>query len=161
MAEHPLTAVTTYGKIRVYKTHTKEMTMKTVEEMLKELEVATQEMIIVPNSSLPEGFHNERDGGRSLAELNAMCEDIADDESEHQKTKAIKARNIEKMRKQVEEKSIFTTHKGGTDFVDLSGELDWSDNEADEIQLHKNMAALVGGMVNGGLIDAEDLEEEV
>ena len=49
----------------------------------------------------------------------------------------------------------------GTDFVDLSGELDWSDNEADEIQLHRNMAALVGGMVNGGLIDAEDLEEEV
>ena len=135
--------------------------MKTVEQMLKELEVATQEMIILPNSWLPESFHNERDGGRSLAELNAMCEDIADSESEHQKTKAIKARNIEKMRKQVEEKSIFTTHKGGTDFVDLSGELDWSDNEADEIQLHKNMAALVGGMVNGGLIDAEDLEEEV
>ncbi len=27
--------------------------MKTVEEMLKELEVATQEMIIVPNSWLP------------------------------------------------------------------------------------------------------------
>ena len=62
--------------------------MKTVEQMLKELEVATQEMIIVPNSWLPESFHNERDGGRSLAELNAMCEDIADGESEHQKTKA-------------------------------------------------------------------------
>jgi hypothetical protein len=31
----------------------------------------------------------------------------------------------------------------------------------DEIQLHRNMAALVGGMVNGGLIDADDLEEEV
>lgn len=157
-----MTDVAGYGKIRVYKTQHKErLIMKTVEEMLKELEVAVQEMIVVPNSWLPEGFHNERDGGRSLAELNAMCEDIADGESEHQKTKAIKARNIEKMRKQVEEKSIFNTHKGGTDFVDLSGELDWSDNEADEIQLHRNMAALVGGMVNGGLIDADDLEEEV
>ena len=160
MAEHPLTAVTTYGKIRVYKTHTKEMTMKTVEEMLKELEVATQEMLFVPNDLLPESFHDNVRGGRTLARLNEMCEEIEDTETEHQKTKAIKARNIEKMRKQVEEKSIFNTHKGGTDFVDLSGELDWSDNEADEIQLHKNMAALVGGMVNGGLIDADDLEEE-
>ena len=135
--------------------------MKTVEEMLKELEVATQEMLFVPNDLLPESFHDNVRGGRTLARLNEMCEEIEDTETEHQKTKAIKARNIEKMRKQVEEKSIFNTHKGGTDFVDLSGELDWSDNEADEIQLHRNMAALVGGMVNGGLIDAEDLEEEV
>ena len=81
-------------------------------------------------------------------------------ETAHQKAKAAKARNIEKLRKQVEEKSIFTTHKGGTDFVDLSGELDYSDNEADEIQLHKNMLAMVGGMVNGGLIDADDLLED-
>ena len=135
--------------------------MKTVEEMLKELEVATQEMLFVPNDLLPESFHDNVRGGRTLARLNEMCEEIEDTETEHQKTKAIKARNIEKMRKQVEEKSIFNTHKGGTDFVDLSGELDWSDNEADEIQLHRNMAALVGGMVNGGLIDADDLEEEV
>ncbi len=135
--------------------------MKTVEEMLKELEVATQEMLFVPNDLLPESFHDNVRGGRTLARLNEMCEEIEDTETEHQKTKAIKARNIEKLRKQVEEKSIFTTHKGGTDFVDLSGELDYSDNEVDEIQLHRNMAALVGGMVNGGLIDAEDLEEEV
>ncbi len=135
--------------------------MKTVEEMLKELEVATQEMLFVPNDLLPESFHDNVRGGRTLARLNEMCEEIEDTETEHQKTKAIKARNIEKLRKQVEEKSIFTTHKGGTDFVDLSGELDYSDNEADEIQLHRNMAALVGGMVNGGLIDAEDLEEEL
>ncbi len=137
------------------------MIMKTVEEMLKELEVATQEMLFVPNDLLPESFHDNVRGGRTLARLNEMCEELSDTETEHQKTKAIKARNIEKLRKQVEEKSIFTTHKGGTDFVDLSGELDYSDNEADEIQLHRNMAALVGGMVNGGLIDAEDLEEEL
>ena len=126
--------------------------MKTVNEMLKELEVATQEMIVVPNSWLPESFHNERDGGRSLAELNAMCEDIADDESEHQKIKAIKARNIERLHKQV---------NNDNGFYDLDKPFDYSENEIDEIQLHRNMAALVGGMVNGGLIDAEDLEEEV
>ena len=43
----------------------------------------------------------------------------------------------------------------------MSEGLDYSDNEADEIQLHKNMMALVGGMVNRGMVDADDLEEEV
>ena len=135
------------------------MIMKTVEEMLKELEVATQEMLFVPNDLLPESFHDNVRGGRTLARLNEMCEELSDTETEHQKTKAIKARNIEKLRKQFEQKAIFTTHKGGTDFVDLESEFDYSDNEVDEIQLHRNMAALVGGMVNGGLIDADDLEE--
>ena len=134
--------------------------MKSVEEMLKELEVATKEMLFVPNDLLPESFRDEVRGGRTLARLDELCEEIADTETAHQKAKAAKARNIEKMRKQVEEKSIFTTHKGGTDFVDLSGELDYSDNEADEIQLHKNLLAMVGGMVNGGLIDADDLLED-
>ena len=134
--------------------------MKTVEEMLEDLRVATQEMIVVPNSWLPEAFHDNVRGGRTLARLNEMCEDSIDVDSDHVKLKAIKARNIERLRKQVEEKSKFTTHAGGTDFVDLDGELDYSDNETDEIQLHKNMMALVGGMVNSGMIDAEDLEEE-
>ena len=72
---------------------------------------------------------------------------------------AAKTRNIEKLRKQVEEKSIYTTHKSGTYFVDLDSGLDYSDNEADEIQLHKNMLALVGGMVNSGILDVDDLME--
>jgi len=134
--------------------------MKSVEEMLKELEVATKEMLFVPNDLLPEAFHDDVRGGRTLARLDEMCEEIADTETEHQKAKAAKARNIEKMQKQVEEKSIFTTHRGGTDFVDLSGELDYSENEADEIQLHKNLMAFVGGMVSGGMIDADDLLED-
>ena len=134
--------------------------MKSVEEMLKELEVATKEMLFVPNDLLPETFRDEVRGGRTLARLDELCEEIADGETAHQKAKAAKARNIEKLRKQVEEKSIFTTHKGGTDFVDLSEGLDYSDNEADEIQLHKNMMALVGGMVNRCMVDADDLEEE-
>ena len=134
--------------------------MKSVEEMLKELEVAVMECIVVPNDMLPESFHEDVRGGRTLARLDEMCEDIADGETAHQKAKAAKARNVEKLRKQVEEKSIFTTHKGGTDFVDLSEGLDYSDNEADEVQLHKNMMAMVGGMVNSGMIDADDLLED-
>ena len=134
--------------------------MKTVEEMLEDLRVATQEMIVVPNSWLPEAFHDNVRGGRTLARLNEMCEDSIDVDSDHVKLKAIKARNIERLRKQVEEKSKFTTHAGGTDFVDLDSELDYSDNETDELQLHKNQMAMVSGMVSGGLIDADDLEDE-
>jgi len=134
--------------------------MKTVEQMLAELETAVNECIVVPNEWLPEELHDQIRGGRTIARLNKMVEVLERKESEHVQLKALKARNIEKLRKQVEEKSIFTTHKGGTDFVDLDGELDYSDNEADEIQLHKNMMALVGGMVNSGMIDADDLEEE-
>ena len=131
-----------------------------IDDLMADFSQAIRECIEVPNSWLPEEFHDNMRGGRTLARLDEMCEELTEQETAHQKAKAAKARNIERLRKQVEEKSIYKTHKGGTDFVDLSGELDYSDNEADEIQLHRNMAALVGGMVNGGLIDAEDLEEE-
>lgn len=131
-----------------------------IDDLMADFSQAIRECIEVPNSWLPEEFHDNVRGGRTLARLDEMCEELTEQETAHQKAKAAKARNIERLRKQVEEKSIYKTHKGGTDFVDLSGELDYSDNEADEIQLHRNMAALVGGMVNGGLIDAEDLEEE-
>jgi len=129
-----------------------------IEELTADLRQAFAECITVPNHLLPEEFRDEVRGCRTLARLEELC-DKRDGITEHVKKQAIKARNIEKLRKQVEEKSIFTTHKGGTDFVDLSGELDYSDNEADQIQLHKNMAAMVGGMVDGGLIDADDLLE--
>lgn len=131
--------------------------MKTVEQMLAELEVAVEECIVIPNEWLPTEYHDQIRGGRTITRLNEMSETLERTESEHSKVKATKARNIEKMRKQVEEKSLFAAHG---DFVDLDSELDYSDNEADEIQLHKNMVALVGGMVNSGMIDAEDLEEE-
>ena len=133
--------------------------MINVEQMLAKLDVAISECLIIPNEWLPTEYHDDVRGGRTIARLEQEC-DVREGLSEHVKLKAIKARNIEGLRKQVEEKSIFTTHAGGTDFVDLDGELDYSDNETDEIQLHKNMMALVGGMVNSGMIDAEDLEEE-
>ena len=91
--------------------------------------------------------------------MEELC-DKRDGITEHTKKQAIKARNIEKLRKQFEAKAQYHTHKGGTDFVDLDSEFDYSDNECDELQLHKNMQALVGGMVNGGLLDADDLLED-
>ena len=131
--------------------------MKTVEQMLAELDVAVNECIVIPNEWLPTEYHDQTRGGRTIARLNELSEVSERTQSEHVQLKALKVRNIEKLRKQVEEKSLFASHG---DFVDLDGELDYSENETDEIQHHKNMMALVGGMINSGMIDAEDLEEE-
>lgn len=134
--------------------------MGNIENLNRYMQSVFADCIEVPNHLLPEEFRDEVRGGRTIARLNEMCEELADTETAHQKAKAAKARNIEKLRKQVEEKSIFNTHRGGTDFVDLSGELDYSDNEADDLQLSKNLMAFVGGMVSGGIIDADDLLED-
>ena len=124
-------------------------------KLLAEFRTAILECITVPNHLLPEEFHDHKSGERTLARLEELC-DERDGITEHVKLKALKARNIENLAAQVEAKTI---RNGHGDFVDLDSELDYSDNECDEIQLHKNHMALVGGMVNGGLIDAEDLEE--
>lgn len=124
-------------------------------KLLAEFRTAILECITVPNHLLPEEFHDHKSGERTLARLDELC-DERDGITEHVKLKALKARNIEKLAAQVEAKTI---RNGHGDFVDLDSELDYSDNECDEIQLHKNQMALVGGMFNSGMIDAEDLEE--
>jgi len=124
--------------------------------MFDELARLVREMIVVPNSCLPAEMHDDVRGGRTLARLEELCEK-RDGITAHTKLKALKARNVERLAAQVEAKSVFAAHG---DFVDLTGELDYSDNECDDLQLTKNMQALVGGMVNGGLIDADDLLED-
>ncbi len=128
-------------------------------QLFARFDAAIADCIMVPNEWLPEEMHDDVRGGRTLARLEEMC-DKRDGITEHVKKQAIKARNIEKLRKQYEEKAQFRTHKGGTDFVDLDSEFDYSDNECDDLQLTKNMQALIGGMINGGLIDADDLLED-
>lgn len=126
---------------------------------LAKLQKAIMETIVVPNEWLPEELHDDTRGGRTLERLEQIC-DKRDGLTEHVKVQQIKARNIAKLRAQVEAKSIFLTHKGGTDFVDLDGPLDYSQNEVDEIAQHRAECALVGGMISGGLIEADDLLED-
>ncbi len=133
--------------------------MFNAKEELAKLEKAIMETIVVPNEWLPEELHDDVRGGRTLERLEELC-DKRDGLTEHVKVQQIKARNIEKLRKQFEAKAQFNTHKGGTDFVDLDSEFDYSGNECDEIQLHKNQMAMVSGMISGGLIDADDLLED-
>jgi len=114
-----------------------------VEEYLRE---AWIEAIEVPNHCLPEGFRDYVRGGRSLKRLEELCEK-RDGITPHVKEKAVKARNIELLAAQV----------NGTDITEP---LDWSQNEVDEIAQHRAECALVNGMVNGGLLTADDLLED-
>jgi len=108
-----------------------------------------KDVVFVPNSILPEKFHDLVRGGRSLKRLEELC-DKRDGLSDHVKIKAIKERNIARLSAQVA--------KGETD---IDKPFDWSQNEFDEIALNRHEIAMVNGMVASGVIDAEDLLEEV
>jgi hypothetical protein len=118
-------------------------------DLIKRFEQAVAECIAIPNSWLPEEFHDNVRGGRTIARLNEMM-DKKEGLTEHVKTKAIKARNIERLAAQVAD----------IDTAEMDFPLDYSENEVDEIAQHRAEMALVSGMVNGGLIDADDLLED-
>lgn len=99
----------------------------------------TREMIEVPNELLPVEFHNLRDGGRSLQELEDMMVAKEETESEFQKVKAEKARRIEVLRKQWEENP--------------DSPLDYDEDEG---KLYNNQLAFVGAMVKAGVIEVDD-----
>ena len=100
------------------------------------------ECIEVPNSRLPKQYHDDVRGGRTLARLEVMCETLTDTETKHQKLKALKAENCENYRKQYEANESFEYN-----------------GHRDEMQLHRNQMAAISGMMNSGMIDAEDLME--
>ena len=68
-----------------------------------------------------------------------MCEQK---ESTKSNVKKLKAENVANYRKQLEENDEFEYN-----------------GHVDEVQLHKNQMALVGGMFNSGMISREDLED--
>ena len=114
-----------------------------VEKKLKELEKAVQEMIVIPNEWLPEEYHDKVRGGRTAARLAEMCE-VKEAEEKQRKTKTLKAENVENYRKQLEQSDGYFEYNG----------------HVDEMQLHRNQMAFVGGMINSGMIDKEDLIDE-
>ena len=81
--------------------------------MNKYIDNIIQDHIVVPNSWLPESFRNYRDGGRTLAELEKMC-DKRDGITEHTKKKDERARRVELYAKQFEQEERF-------DYVDIDG----------------------------------------
>lgn len=124
--------------------------MGNIENLNRYMEQQFAELIVIPNSWLPEKYHDKVRGGRTCARLNQIL-DKENGITEHVKEKAIKAANIEKMAAQV-------AHLENTGEMDFA--LDYSDNVCDDIKQHRAECALVGGMISGGLIDADDLLED-
>jgi len=124
--------------------------------MFDQLARLVRESITIPNKLLPAEFHDLKSGERTLERLEQLC-DERDGNTEYRKLKELKARNIAKLAAQVEAKTI---RNGHGDFIDLDGELDYSNNECNDQQLTKNMMAMVAGMLSGGIIDADDLLED-
>jgi len=81
--------------------------------MNKYIDNIIQDHIVVPNIWLPESFRNYRDGGRTLAELEKMC-DKRDGITEHTKKKDERTRRVELYAKQFEQEGRF-------DYVDIDG----------------------------------------
>lgn len=77
------------------------------------IENIIQDAIFVPNSWLPTEFQNYRDGGRTLAELEKLC-DKRDKITEHTKKKDEKSKRVEMYAKQFEQEGKF-------DYVDIDG----------------------------------------
>jgi len=109
-------------------------------QLFAQFDAIIKDAIVVGNDSLPADFHNNRDGGRSLSELEAMA-DKRDGITAHKKLKATKAENIANYRKQFEE----------------SGEFAYN-GHIDELALYNNQMAMVKGMINGGIISEDDFE---
>ena len=105
---------------------------------------AIDDCIVIPNSMLPESFHDKLRGGRTISSLNKMCDKRDGTGSEFRRIKAIKARNVARLAAQFNGR-------------DIDRPLDYSNNEINELQLVKNQIAMLQGMINGGLIDADDL----
>ena len=80
--------------------------------MNKDIENIIQDHIFVPNSWLPAEFQNHRDGGRTLAELEELC-DKRDRITPAKKEKEERQKRVALYRKQQEE-------KGTIDYVDIN-----------------------------------------
>jgi hypothetical protein len=98
----------------------------------------TREMIVVPNSWLPEEYHNNRDGGRSLQELSDMATVKMETETQHQKLKREKSERAENYRKQWENSET---------------PLDYDE---DSDKLYRNQLTFVGVMIKTGVMNEEE-----
>ncbi len=49
---------------------------KTTEQMFAELDAAIMECLWVPNEVLPEAYHDDREGGKTLKRLNEQADKV-------------------------------------------------------------------------------------
>ena len=106
-------------------------------QLLAQLRRDLMEAIEVPNHMLPEEYQNQRDGLRTLAELDAMTTEEVETLSDHQIEKAEKAERVEKYRQQWE----------------ANEEIEY---DVDEYKLHRHQVAFVKGAENAGWIESDE-----
>jgi hypothetical protein len=111
-----------------------------LERELQLLEQAVADAVVIPNSWLPKELHDNTRGGRTIARLSRVY-DKRDGITDHKKKKAIKAKNIEIYREQ----------------VDNAGEIDYNGGQVDDIQLHRNQCAIVQAWIDTRVMTSEDL----
>ena len=105
-------------------------------QLVAQLQRDMMELIEVPNHMLPEAYRNHRDGGRSLAELESMMQEVKAEPklSDHEIEKIEKARRIEQYAQQWEENETI-------------------EYDVDEYRLDRFENAFVKGAVAAGWIE--------
>jgi len=121
-----------------------------IENLNAHMQEVFAQAIVIPNSMLSKEFQDNTRGGRTIERLNKMAAKHDREKSAHKILKATKGRNIERMAAQL----------AAIDTAEMDFELDWSNNEVDENAKHRAECALINGMINGGVINADDLLED-
>lgn len=70
-------------------------------DLLAQLEVVVKDMVLVPNSWLPESFQDHRTDSVSLIDLENKCDSMVVEETDHQEEKREKDRRIELYRQMI------------------------------------------------------------
>ena len=117
------------------------MTDKT-KQMLADLEAATMEALWIPNEILPERYHDEREGGRTLERIEEVYQREVEPNLEYQRVQAEKAKRIEKYAAEYAETGEFTY-------------------DVDADMQYKNEQSFCTGLIKSGIYDADDFNENL
>ena len=71
-------------------------------ELIAKLEVIVKDMVMVPNSWLPENFQDHRTDSVSLTDLESKCDSMERGETDHEEEKREKNRRIELYRQMIQ-----------------------------------------------------------
>lgn len=71
-------------------------------ELIAKLNEIVRDMVLVPNSWLPENFQDHRTDSVSLADLENKCDSMERGETDHEEEKREKARRVELYREMIQ-----------------------------------------------------------
>jgi hypothetical protein len=71
-------------------------------ELIEKLNEIVKDMVLVPNSWLPENFRDNRTDSVSLSDLENKCDSMERGETDHEEEKREKARRVELYRGMIE-----------------------------------------------------------